>query len=173
MSKHVFKGGAVLLLAVLVTVLAAVPALAADARSGETVTIASGEVIDDDLYIAGNSIIIDGIVDGDLWAVGGTITVNGRVSGSIVAVGETVDINGDAAHTVRVGGSNLNIRGNINGDLLAGCTVVMSRSVSPVATTIPSSGSISTMVPGRTSGWGDSRGQLSQIFSFISLPKAV
>jgi len=67
MLKHIFKVLAALVVVMLVTVFAAVPVLAADLRSGDTVTIGSGEVIDDDLYIAAANTIIDGTVNGDIW----------------------------------------------------------------------------------------------------------
>ncbi len=117
MSKHIFRGLTVLLIVVSVTLLAAVPVLAADFRGGDSITVASGEVIDDDLYLAGNRIIIDGIVNGDLWAVG-NITINGKVNGSVMAAGETIDINGEVTGTVRAAGGTLNIRGHVDGDLL-------------------------------------------------------
>ena len=118
MSKHIFKGLAVLPIVMLLTVFAAVPVLAAELRQGDTVTVASGEVIDDDLYIAGGTIIIDGTINGDLIAGGGIITVNGTVNGSIMAAGGTVNINGEVTHAVRVIGGTLNISGTIGRDLL-------------------------------------------------------
>jgi len=66
MSKHICRGLAVVLIVILSMVLSAVSVLAFDARSGMTVTVASGEVVDDDLYVAAETITIDGTVDGDL-----------------------------------------------------------------------------------------------------------
>jgi hypothetical protein len=118
--KRIAVLGVLLLALILVTVLAAVPVLAADFRSEDTITVASGEVIDDDLYVVGNRIIIDGTVNGDIFAAGNTITVNGKVNGSIMAVGETVNINGEITHAVRIAGGTLNIGGNVGRDLLVG-----------------------------------------------------
>ncbi|MBM4446165.1 MAG: hypothetical protein FJ023_02270 [Chloroflexi bacterium] len=118
MEKHISTGLVALLFAVLLTFFISAPVLAADLRSEDTVTIASGEVVDDDLYIAGSTIIIDGIVNGDLWAVGSTITVNGEVKGSIVAAGQTVSINGNVAHAARLAGETVNINGDVSGDLI-------------------------------------------------------
>src|SRR4030043_2030387 len=102
MSKHISTGLISFLVAVLLTFFISAPVLAADLRSEDTITVASGEVVDDDLYVAGNTIIIDGTVNGDLWAFGSTITVNGEIKGSIVAVGQTVSINGNVAHAARL-----------------------------------------------------------------------
>ncbi|HZK53801.1 MAG TPA: polymer-forming cytoskeletal protein [Desulfosporosinus sp.] len=118
MLKHILKGLIVSLLAILLMTFTAVPVLAFDARSGNIVTVASGEVIDGDLYVGGGTIIIDATINGDLIAAGRTITVNGPVNGSIMAAGETVNINGEVTHAVRVIGETLNISGTIGRDLL-------------------------------------------------------
>ena len=96
MLRHVIKPTAALLFALLVTVLTAMPVLAAEIRFQEnTVTIGSGEVVDDDLYAVGNSVIIDGVINGDVLTACETITVNGKVNGSIIAVASTVNVNGE------------------------------------------------------------------------------
>ena len=118
MLKHILKGLIVSLLAILLMTFTAVPVLAFDARSGNIVTVASGEVIDGDLYVGGGTIIIDATINGDLIAAGRTITVNGPVNGSIMAAGGTVNINGEVTHAVRVIGETLNISGTIGRDLL-------------------------------------------------------
>jgi len=120
MSKHILKGLIVSMLAILLLTFTAVPALAFDARSGNIVTVASGEVIDGDLYVGGKTITIDGTINGDLIAAGRTITVNGPVNGNIMAAGETVNINGEVTHAVRLIGETLNISGTIGRDLLVG-----------------------------------------------------
>ena len=76
MSTHIIKGTVVLLIIMLITLLMAVPVLAAELRSGETIIIASGEEIDDDVYITGNNITVNGTINGDLIVAGGTITIN-------------------------------------------------------------------------------------------------
>ena len=129
MSKHLISGLFIILLMPAVMLCTAVPVLAADTRGGDTVTVTSGEVVDDDLYIAGNEIIIDGTVNGDLWAVGRTITINGAVKGSVVAAGQTVTINGEIAHAARIAGSELTVKGAVDGDLLAfGATLYVAES---------------------------------------------
>jgi hypothetical protein len=51
--RNFFKGSIGVLLAVVLTTLIAVPALAADMRAGQSVTVASGEVVNGDLYVVG------------------------------------------------------------------------------------------------------------------------
>jgi len=124
MAKHICKGLATILIVTLLMIFTAVPVLAFDARSGATVTVASGEVVDDDLYVGANTVVIDGTINGDLWAAGGTITVNGIVNGSVMAVGRTVSINGDVGHAVRAAGETIIINGDIGGDVMVGCSKV-------------------------------------------------
>jgi cytoskeletal protein CcmA (bactofilin family) len=119
MSKHVVTGLAVILTLVIVMMLTAVPVLAFDARSAETVTVGSREVVDDDLYVGAATVVIDGVVNGDLWATGYTISVNGAVNGSTVAAANIININGDIGHAVRVAAQTITITGNVNGDLMA------------------------------------------------------
>ncbi len=124
MSKYISKGLTTILIVTLLMIFTAVPVLAFDARSGTRVTIASGEIVDDDLYVAAETITIDGIINGDLWACGSKVIVNGLVKGSVMAIGETININGDVGHAVRVGGKTINISGNVHGDVMVGCSEV-------------------------------------------------
>jgi len=124
MAKRIFRGLAIILIVTLLMVFSAVPVLAFDARSGATVTVASGETVDDDLYVGANTVIVDGTIAGDLWAAGGTITVNGVVNGSVMAAGRTVNINGDVGHAVRAAGETIIINGDVSGDVIVGCSQV-------------------------------------------------
>jgi cytoskeletal protein CcmA (bactofilin family) len=118
MKKHILKGLVLLPLVLMVVLLAATPAMAADLRSDDTVIISSGDVIDDDLYIAANKIIINGVVNGDVLSVGSTITVTGKINGSIIAIGSTINIGGEITESVRVAGSSVTVTGTIGGDLV-------------------------------------------------------
>jgi cytoskeletal protein CcmA (bactofilin family) len=69
-------------------------AQAFDGRSSDKIVIAKDEVINDDLYLAGNEIVIDGTVNGDVMAAGTTVVVNGLVTGDLWAAGQTVTVNG-------------------------------------------------------------------------------
>ena len=119
MSKHILKGLIVSLLAILLMTFTAVPVLAFDARGGDTVTVASGEVIDGDLYVSGSNIIIDGTVNGDIFGVGQTITISGTVNGGVSIAGQTITVNGEIARGARLAGQTVNVNGNIKGDLVA------------------------------------------------------
>ncbi len=119
MTKHIFKGLAALVVVMLATMFAAVPVLAADFRGGDTITVASGEVVDGDLYVAGSDIIIDGTVNGDIFGVGRSLTINGIVNGGVSFAGQTLTVNGEIAHGARLAGQTINVSGNIGRDLMA------------------------------------------------------
>ena len=108
----------------LLTVLVAVPVAAFEARSGDTVAIPGGEVVDDDFYVGARTINIDGTVNGDLWAAGNIVTLNGVVKGGVVCIGQTVIISADIGRAMRVAGQTVSISGNIDGDLIVGGTDV-------------------------------------------------
>lgn len=158
MPKHVLRGLAVLFMVILATVLLAAPALAAEVRGLDDVTIASGEVVDDDLYVAGSSITIDGTVNGDLWAVGGTVTINGTVNGDVVAAAQKVDINGEVTQAARVIASEVNIDGYVGGDLLVGSSELTISSTAEIGGDLLFGGSsarIDGLIHGYIRGGGD------------------
>jgi len=124
MLKNITKAAAALMVVVLLLVLAAVPALAADLRSANTVTIASGEVVNDDLYISATDIIINGTVNGDVYAGATNVTINGTVNGGVTVGAQIININGEITGSARLGANSVNISGDIGGDLLIGGSMV-------------------------------------------------
>ncbi|MFC1931346.1 hypothetical protein ACFLXJ_04030 [Chloroflexota bacterium] len=118
-NKYFRFTGIILIVSLLVLSISS-PALAFDVREGETVTVASGEVVNDDLYIAGGDIVIDGTVNGDVFAVGRSITINGRVNGGISFGGQTATINGEITNGFRFGGQSIIVNGRIGRDLVVG-----------------------------------------------------
>ncbi|MFC1978142.1 hypothetical protein ACFLWS_07795 [Chloroflexota bacterium] len=119
MLKHFFKGIAVLLTVMLATIFVTTPVLAAEIRGGDTITVASGEVVDGDLYVAGSDIIIDGTVNGDIFGAGRSLTINGIVNGGVSLAGQTLTVNGEIAHGARLAGQTISVSGNIGRDLMA------------------------------------------------------
>jgi cytoskeletal protein CcmA (bactofilin family) len=115
---QIYRALSITLAVVLLTLFTSAPVLAADLRSDDHITVASGEVIDDDLYIAGSDITIDGTINGDLVAVGNTITVNGTVNGSLIAAGQTINVNGNVRYAARLAGQTINVNGKVDGDLV-------------------------------------------------------
>jgi hypothetical protein len=82
---------------------------AADFRGGENIVIGADEVIDDDLFVAGNRVEVNGTIKGDLFASGREVIVNGRVEGSLMIAGQTLRLNGPVGGSLYSGGYSLTI----------------------------------------------------------------
>ncbi len=72
-------------------------------------SIASGEVVENDAFLAGTSVRVDGDVVGDVFAGGAVVEVNGKVDGSLFAVGQNVVINGSVGGTIYVAAVTLEL----------------------------------------------------------------
>ena len=119
MSEQIKVSLAFLLMLFLLLVFSGAPSLAFEFRRGDNVTIASGEAVNDDLYIAGEVVLVDGIINGDLWAFGKAIIISGEVKGSIFAAAESVSISAHSVHTIRAACRSLDISSDIDGDVIA------------------------------------------------------
>ncbi len=69
--------------------------------------IAADQVIDDDVFMAGDRIVVEGTIKGNLFALGGEILVNGTVEGSLFAVGLNVQVNGVVEGSIFGSGSSI------------------------------------------------------------------
>ena len=107
------------LLALFATFALTGPVAAGEFRSEQSVTVAEGESIDDDLYVAAGIVNIDGTVNGDATIAGGTVTVSGTVTGSLNVGGGTVDVTGDVTGAVRVSAGTVRIAGAVGRDVVA------------------------------------------------------
>lgn len=110
------------LLAVLL-LMSVTPAQAFTPRSGETVVVQAGEVIDDDLYAGANTVIVKGTIKGDLIAGGSLVRIEpgGVVEGDLIAAGQGVVIQGAVNGDVRIAGFSLAVEkgAQVGEDLLA------------------------------------------------------
>jgi hypothetical protein len=93
-------------------------ALAAEVRSGDTVSIGPNEVVTDDLYVFGNSLVIQGTVNGDVIAAGSNVTIAGHVTGSVMAAGSTLAVNGPVDGSVRLAGNLVTVSAPVGADAL-------------------------------------------------------
>jgi hypothetical protein len=116
------------ILAALITVGACVwlpvQAAAADLRQGGDVTIGSGQTINDDLYVAGGTITVDGNVNGSVIVAGGTVTITGTVAHDVMVAGGTITVSGHVGGSIRAAGGNLTLNAPVSEDVVvAGGTV--------------------------------------------------
>ncbi|NJM70717.1 MAG: hypothetical protein HC862_11075 [Scytonema sp. RU_4_4] len=97
------------------------PAWSSNSMAQKQVTISANQVIDDDLYLAGETLTIDGTVKGDAVLAGKQITINGTIDGDLIAAGQTVVINGAVNDDVRVAGQVLTLdsKAKVKDDLIA------------------------------------------------------
>jgi cytoskeletal protein CcmA (bactofilin family) len=97
---------------VLVLLLAATgSASALEQRTGQTVVIEAGEVINDDLLVSAQTFVLNGTVKGDIIAVGQTMTIGptGVVEGDLMAAGSEVVIEGTVMDDARIAGAALTL----------------------------------------------------------------
>lgn len=93
----------------------ATPAFA-EIRSDEAATVGASEVIDDDLFVAGETVNIDGTVNGDVYTAARHINVNGTINGDLLAAGDTLNVSGTVSQDIRFAGYHLVLRGQEVGD---------------------------------------------------------
>jgi len=114
-----------LLAAVLtVIILLTVPTAAADIRQGQTLIIPAEEVVNDDLYLFGSGITIDGTVNGDVIAFGDRININGPIKGNFNGAANYLTLDGGVRDSVRAAASSIYIDGKIGGDLVAAASQI-------------------------------------------------
>ena len=95
-------------------------ASAGEFRHGEpSYTLPAGETMKTDLFVAGQTIRIDGDVDGDLYSWGQSLTVNGHVTGDVLSWGQDVRINGRVDGNVRNWSQTLTITGTVGKNITA------------------------------------------------------
>lgn len=122
-------------LVLLVVLFLVSPLWAMESQSGDQITIAQNEIIDDDLYVFGTAVMIDGTVRGDVIGAGRQITVNGTVEGDLVAAGQAIVINGTVNDDVRIAGQVLQLGTNarIADDVVAAGASLESKAGSTIA----------------------------------------
>lgn len=101
MLRKVGLNKKVYLLALLALVAVLSLAVASPALAGEYITdnahavLNEDEIIDDDLFIAGQTVEVLGTVKGDLFAAGQQVVVSGMVEGNVFAAGQIVTLGGE------------------------------------------------------------------------------
>jgi cytoskeletal protein CcmA (bactofilin family) len=71
--------------------------------------IEEGEIIDDDLFIGGDVVEINGTVNGDVFASGSIVKVNGTINGSLASGAQTILINGKVSGSVYAGSMTITL----------------------------------------------------------------
>ncbi len=93
---------------------------AAERTQSDFVFVREGETITEDLYAAGNLVVIAGVIDGDLIATAFTeVRIEGEVRGSVTALASSVVIDGAVGGSVRAIAGSVDINGSVGGDVFA------------------------------------------------------
>ncbi len=107
--KRVSLPGLVIGMAVVLLSLAVSPILGVELKSGENVIIGEDEIVNDDLYMTGDTMTVKGRVVGDVVAAGRMIIIEGVVEGDLTAAGQAVIIQGEVTDDVRIAGMTLKL----------------------------------------------------------------
>ncbi len=106
-------------LSVILALIALYPCRATQFKSVDNFFFPDTAVIDDDLFIAGGNIKLDGIIEGDLVAASGSLVQSGLVLGSLNAASQDIDVLGEVRGSVRAFAQNINVNGQLSRNLLA------------------------------------------------------
>lgn len=83
-----------------------------------TITVTAKEVINDDLFIAGENVEILGTVNGDVYVGAGMVKVDGKINGDLLVGGGNVTVSGKIQDDVYIGGGNVIVQAATIGDSL-------------------------------------------------------
>jgi len=105
------------------------PARAATLRGGGDIVIGPNEVINDDVYASGRTVLVQGRIRGDLYAFAQRVLITGQVDGDVVAFAQVIDVSGRVGDDMRVAGQVVRVAGDGVGDdlLAAGLSVEVAR----------------------------------------------
>ena len=91
-----------------------------EAGQNNRATVPSGQTIDDDLYIASETVVVEGTVNGDVYAAGSSVSIRGTVNGDVFAAGSDVIVGGTVKGSVRAAGSSVRLDGATIGGSVSG-----------------------------------------------------
>jgi len=101
--------------------IAAVPLFASASpvlRSGEAVSVDSGQMIDGDFYGAGGTVTLSGSILGDALVAGGSVTLNAPIEEDVAIAAGTVQIHAPVADDLRILGGEVTLGSVVEGDVV-------------------------------------------------------
>ncbi len=109
-------------------------------RSGNSVVLPAGQIVEKDYFASGQDVSIDGTVNGDAYMAGGNVTLNGTVNGDLLAVGGNITLNGEVTGNVRIAGGNITVNGKIGRNVTAAGGSIIIASGVQIAGSVTSAG---------------------------------
>lgn len=100
-------------------------ASASSFRSSENPSVPKDEVINDTLFIAGNSVIVSGIINGDVFCVGQNVNITGRVNGDVICAAQNIRISGNVKGDVRLAAQVINLAGKVESNATTASQALM------------------------------------------------
>jgi hypothetical protein len=96
------------------------PASAAEIHKDQSYKLEKGQVVHDDLVVAGSSVEIDGTVDGDLVVFAQSVTVRGHVTGDILGFAQDMRVDGTVDDNIRAFVNTLTLNGSVGKNVSIG-----------------------------------------------------
>jgi cytoskeletal protein CcmA (bactofilin family) len=121
------------------------PLKAAQFKEGDY-TLESSEIVEENLYVGGTIVQIDGVVDGDLFIGAETVTITGTITGDLYAAGNNLELS-DTANvygSTFLAGQSINVKGDVLKNLfIAGAISNISGNVGKDVTVFSATSTIS------------------------------
>ncbi len=118
--KKLFLGISVFIATFFILSISPISAKVITSQEGD-ITIAKGEVINDDLFVAGQGVSIEGTVNGDVFIGAQTVKIGGTVNGNLHIGAQTVNVSGTVKGNAYIGTQTLTVTsGKIGGSLITG-----------------------------------------------------
>jgi cytoskeletal protein CcmA (bactofilin family) len=93
-------------------------ARAVTTRTGDDLVVSRDEVILEDLFIAGDTVVIDGDIQGDLYAAARTVHIRGNIRDSATIFASTATISGSVGRGVHAAVGELILDGMVRGNIV-------------------------------------------------------
>lgn len=107
------------LLLALIIIFAVAPVYAIQFEKGDIVHISNLHQIEDDLYIGGSNVTVDGTVEGDLLVLAFTVKTNGYIENSVSVVSEKFNHSGEISGSLRCISQDVRINGYVGRSILS------------------------------------------------------
>jgi anti-sigma factor RsiW/cytoskeletal protein CcmA (bactofilin family) len=84
-----------------------------NAGQNNVMTLPMDQIVDDNLFATGESVIINGTVTGDLFAFARSVTINGTVKGNVITGASNIEVPGIVEGSILAGGQNIQVSGKV------------------------------------------------------------
>lgn len=86
-------------------------------RTGDSISIAVGQIVENNLYAAAGSVSLSGEVEKDAYILAGSVTTNGPIGADLTTVGGTIQTHASIGEDLRVVGGDVIVANDVGGDV--------------------------------------------------------